>query len=64
MNDVEKLRARFLRAYANLPEPERYQVMAVVDEKTYSWSAAYEEITTGTKLGNKILEKMELVGIL
>ena len=55
---------KFLKAYANLPEPERFQVVAIVDDKPYSWDAAYREISNDTKLGLKILEKMKLLGIL
>jgi len=64
MGELEDLRAKFLKAYANLPEPERYQVVAMIDEKPHSWNAAYPEVSNNTKLGNKILEKMKLVGIL
>ena len=64
MGEIEDLRAKFLRAYANLPEPERYQVVAIINEKPHSWNAAYTEVSNNTKLGNKILEKMKLVGIL
>ena len=44
---------RFLKVYANLPEPEKYLIIAVVDGKTYSWNAAYNEIQNDTKLGKK-----------
>lgn len=64
MGEIEDLRAKFLRAYANLPEPERYQVVAIINEKPYSWNAAYTEVSNNTKFGDKILEKMRLVGIL
>jgi len=55
---------KFLRVYANLPEPERYQVIAVIDDKTYSWNVAYVEITNDTELGKKILKKLEALGII
>lgn len=55
---------RFLKIYANLPEPEREQIIAIVDDKTYSWNVAYSEISNDTGLGRKILEKMERLGIL
>ena len=55
---------KFLKAYANLPEPEREQVIAIIDGKTYSWSAAFNEINNGTSLGNKILKKMQEIEIL
>ena len=64
MGELEELKARFFKAYANLPEPEREQVVAIVDEKQYSWDRANAEISNNTKLGIKILEKMKQLGIL
>ena len=64
MKELERLKAEFMRAYANLPVPEKSQVVAVVDEKPYSWDVAFTEISNNNKLGNKILNKMRLVGIL
>lgn len=64
METLEKLKAKFLRAYANLPEPERTQVVAVVEDKPYSWNVAYLEISHNTELGRKILKKMSLLEIL
>ncbi len=55
---------RFLKVYANLPEPEREQVIAVIDNKTYSWNVAYAEISNNTELGKKIFKKMEILGLL
>ena len=55
---------KFLKAYANIPEPEREQIIAVIDNKTYSWNIANTEISNDTQLGKKILKKMEDIGIL
>ena len=55
---------KFLKAYANLPEPEREQVIAIADKKTYSWNVAYYEISNDTALGKKILKKIEALRIL
>lgn len=54
----------FFKAYANLPAPEREQVIAIVDNMPYSWNVAYNEISNDTELGKKILKKMESLGIL
>lgn len=64
MKDVGELKAKFMRAYANLPVPERFQVVAVIHEKPYSWDVAYAEISKDTELGNKILKKIKLLGLL
>ena len=64
MANIEELRAKFLKANANLPEPEREQVIAIIDKTTYSWNRAFDEVSGKTALGNKILEKLKLMGIL
>lgn len=55
---------KFLKVYANLPEPEREQIIAIVDNKTYSWNVAYMEISNNTELGKKILNNIKALGIL
>ena len=57
-------REKFLKVYANLPEPEREQVIAVIDKKTYSWNVAFNEISNNTELGEKILKKIMDLGLL
>ena len=64
MKELEELKAKFMRVYANLPVPERSQVVAIVDEKPYSWDVAYAEISHNNELGNKILKMIKLTGIL
>ena len=64
MKELQELNAKFVRVYANLPVPERSQVVAVINDKPYSWDVAYAEISNNTELGNKILKKIKLVGIL
>lgn len=64
MTTKDELRARFLKAYANLPEPEMEQVVIIIDDKPISWNKANKEISDKTPLGDKILEKMKLLGIL
>lgn len=55
---------KFLKAYVNLPEPEKEQVIAIIDGKPYSWNVAYNEISADTNLGKKILKKMEDLGLI
>ena len=57
-------REKFLKAYANLPSPERVQILALIDDKPYSWDRAYDEISNDTELGRRILKKLEDIGIL
>ena len=56
--------SRFLNIYANLPEKLRNGIIAVVDEKPYSWNSSYVEIIANTELGKKIynqLVEMEII---
>jgi hypothetical protein len=55
---------KFLKIYSNLPEPERHQIIVLIDDKPYTWNIAFKEISEDTALGTKILEKMEAVGLL
>ena len=64
MVEIEVLKAKFLHAYANLPEPEKSQVVVVMDEKTYSWDKVYSEISDNTELSNKLLKRLNILGIL
>jgi len=60
----EDKRARFLKIYANVPDKLREDIIAVVDNKTYTWNAAYFEIKNKTELGGKILKELESTGVL
>ena len=55
---------KFMKAYANLPSPEREQVIALIDGKPFSWDAAYNEISNDTSLGKRLLDKMVELEIL
>lgn len=55
---------RFFKTYANLPDPEREQVIVVIEGQPYSWSRARDEIEHGTKKGKLILQKLKKMGIL
>ncbi len=59
MEKKEDKKAKFLRIYANIPENLRKDIIALVDEKTYTWNAAYFEIKNKTQLGGKILSVLE-----
>ena len=57
--DIESLRSKFMKAYASVPEKLRSEIIALVDEKTYSWDAAFLEVNAKTELGDKIIRKLE-----
>lgn len=61
--DVGGLRAKFLKLYASVPQILREDVIAVVEEKTYSWNSAFIAVSGETGLGDKILRALEGIGL-
>jgi len=61
---MDEKRAKFLKIYANIPDSLRGDIIAVVDNKTYTWNTAFIEINDDTSLGKKILKALEDVKIL
>lgn len=51
-------KAKFLKAYAVVPEPLRGEIIVVIEGKTYSWNTAYFEIEEDTDLSKKILKTL------
>ena len=54
-----ELTVEFFKIYANLPIEERNNVVVVIDKQPISWSIAYLEIKSNTKLGQQILKTMK-----
>lgn len=62
---MEKERAKFIKIFAKLPDKIKMEDIAVViDERPYTWDAAYFEVKNNTDLGEKILKKIKELGIL
>jgi len=61
---IEEKREKFLKIYANIIDNLREDIIVVVDDKTYTWNAAYFEIKNGTELGKKILKKLAITKII
>jgi len=55
---------RFLKAFSNMPADERNEIIVLIDDKPYTWNRAYDEIESRTELGNRILKKLENMGII
>jgi hypothetical protein len=62
--ELSKLKQKFIKAYSDLPEKTREEVIVVVDGDPYTWRVAYKEIINNTELGNKILKNLRKIGIL
>lgn len=60
----EDKKAKFLRAYANVPESFRRDIIIVVNKKPYTWDTAYLEIKKDSTLGKKMLKTLEEIGLL
>ena len=60
----EILKSRFLKLIASVPKPLRVEIIAVIDNETYSWIAAYGEIVSDTDTGKKILKKLKQIKVL
>ena len=64
-DDYTVLRLKFLKAFANLPEKAKSEeVIAVVDEKPYTWVAAAIEMKSESPTGKKILKILKELGVL
>jgi hypothetical protein len=57
-------KAQFLRIYANLPQPSRDEIVAVIDGEAYTWRSAKLEIEQETDLAKKILDFLSSLKIL
>lgn len=63
--DMEEAKVKFEKIFSNLPEKIRNEdIIVVIDEKPYTWNAVYMEVKNKTKLGEKILNKLRVLGII
>ncbi|MFH1710706.1 MAG: hypothetical protein ABH840_00170 [Nanoarchaeota archaeon] len=61
---MEDEKAKFLKIFGNIPENLRRDIIAVIDEKPYTWNVAYIEIKNNTELGNEILKSLKELEII
>ena len=60
---MEEKRSKFMRIFANIPEKVRSEdIIAVVDDKPYTWNAAMIEIKNNSEIGKEIIKKLEKLG--
>lgn len=57
-------KSKFIITYANLPMGLRKEIISVIDGEPITWYVAYIEIKKETKLGEKILNNLILLGII
>ncbi|MBU4201805.1 MAG: hypothetical protein L6243_03440 [Candidatus Altiarchaeales archaeon] len=54
---MEDKRARFMRIFANIPEKIRGEdIIAVIDDRSYTWNTAMIEVKNNSELGKKIIK--------
>lgn len=63
-DEYEVLKARFLKLFASVPLPLRNEIIAVADNQTISWTAAYGEIKNNTDKAQIILTHLKQIGLL
>ena len=62
--DYGVLKAKFLKLYANIPSPLRVEIVAVVDNDSFSWAACKAEIEHDTEKAQVILRQLQKIGVL
>ncbi len=60
----EQSREKFLRAFANLPLNTRKEIILVLEKQPITWEVAYFEIKNNTPISEKILQKLEELGLI
>ena len=61
---MSKIKKRFLRAYSDLPEKIRGEIIVLVDGKPFTWNSAYLEIKNDTETGKQILNNLKELEII
>ena len=62
---MEGKKEKFMRVFSNVPEKIRGEdVIAVIDDKPFTWNNAMIEIKNNTELGKKILNQLKNIGVL
>ncbi len=62
---MEEERIKFKKAFANLPEKVRREdIIVVIDNKPYTWNAAFIEIENKSSLGGDILKRLKSLEII
>ena len=63
--DMEEGRINFIKIFNNLPEKVRSDdIVIVINDKAYTWNAAFIEVKNNTSLGKDILIKLKSLEIL
>lgn len=56
--------AKFIRAYSQVPEELRNQIIVTIDGKPYTWNSALFQVKTESKIAKKILNTLSTMSII
>ena len=56
VKNLEGLRERFLKIYADIPLNIRKEIVVVLDKEPITWNVAYIEVINNTEKSRKILK--------
>lgn len=63
--ELEGLRVKFKKIFANLPEKVRNEdIILVINKEPYTWNSVFLEVNNGTSLGIEMLKKLKELGII
>jgi hypothetical protein len=63
-NEYAGFKAKFFKVFATVPVPLRDEIIAVVDEDTYTWRTANADIEHDAKNAKSILIQLKKMGII
>ena len=61
--EYDRLKSHFLKLFANVPFPLRSEIIAVIEDETFTWSSAKEEIVRDTDNAPKILALLKDIDV-
>ena len=54
--NIDGLRERFLKIYADIPLNMRKEIVLILDKEPITWNVAYIEVSNSTEKSKKILK--------
>lgn len=63
-SEYDILKARFLKAYANVPVPLRGEIIAVAGDETLTWATARAEVLHDTEKAKEVLKQLKNIGVI
>ncbi len=56
--------ARFIKAYSQVPDELKNQIIVTINGKPYTWNSSFFEIKTKGRLYRQILNTLSAIGII